>query len=83
MGLRVAPVGVGVAGLWIGPSAGADGLQLGVDDGNDAFLSSRVGPAGVLGCDPVSEVQQLPGGSFVFFSDPDGNTWSVQDPASA
>ncbi|MGI8492154.1 MAG: glyoxalase, partial [Acidimicrobiales bacterium] len=29
----------------------------------------------------VGEVQQLPGGSFVFFSDPDGNTWSVQDPS--
>jgi hypothetical protein len=26
----------------------------------------------------VSEVQELPGGSFVFFSDPDGNGWSVQ-----
>lgn len=31
----------------------------------------------------VSEVQELPGGSFVFFSDPDGNGWSVQDPSSA
>jgi uncharacterized glyoxalase superfamily protein PhnB len=26
----------------------------------------------------VSEVQQFPWGSFVFFSDPDGNRWSVQ-----
>jgi predicted enzyme related to lactoylglutathione lyase len=26
----------------------------------------------------VSEVQELPGGRFVFFSDPDGNGWSVQ-----
>jgi len=26
----------------------------------------------------VSEVQVLPWGSFVFFSDPDGNRWSVQ-----
>jgi len=26
----------------------------------------------------VSEVQDLPGGSFVFFSDPDGNGWAVQ-----
>jgi catechol 2,3-dioxygenase-like lactoylglutathione lyase family enzyme len=31
----------------------------------------------------VSEVQQRPGGSFVFFSDPDGNGWSVQDPSTA
>ena len=26
----------------------------------------------------VSDVQVLPWGSFVFFSDPDGNTWSLQ-----
>jgi catechol 2,3-dioxygenase-like lactoylglutathione lyase family enzyme len=26
----------------------------------------------------VSDVQELPGGLFVFFSDPDGNGWSVQ-----
>jgi predicted enzyme related to lactoylglutathione lyase len=26
----------------------------------------------------VSEVQDLPGGRFVFFSDPDGNRWAVQ-----
>jgi catechol 2,3-dioxygenase-like lactoylglutathione lyase family enzyme len=26
----------------------------------------------------VSEVQDLPGGRFVFFDDPDGNRWSVQ-----
>jgi catechol 2,3-dioxygenase-like lactoylglutathione lyase family enzyme len=28
----------------------------------------------------VSEVQDFPWGSFVFFSDPDGNGWSVQQP---
>ena len=26
----------------------------------------------------VGEVQTYPWGAFVFFSDPDGNTWSVQ-----
>jgi predicted enzyme related to lactoylglutathione lyase len=26
----------------------------------------------------VSEVQEFPWGSFVFFNDPDGNRWSVQ-----
>jgi predicted enzyme related to lactoylglutathione lyase len=26
----------------------------------------------------VSEVQEFPWGSFVFFSDPDGNAWAVQ-----
>jgi uncharacterized glyoxalase superfamily protein PhnB len=27
----------------------------------------------------VSEVQHFPWGSFVFFSDPDGNGWAVQE----
>jgi predicted enzyme related to lactoylglutathione lyase len=27
----------------------------------------------------VSEVQEFPWGRFVFFSDPDGNRWSVQE----
>lgn len=27
----------------------------------------------------VSDVQRLPGGAFVFFRDPDGNGWAVQD----
>jgi hypothetical protein len=27
----------------------------------------------------VSEVQVFPWGSFVFFSDPDGNRWAVQE----
>jgi predicted enzyme related to lactoylglutathione lyase len=29
----------------------------------------------------ASEVQDYPWGSFVFFSDPDGNGWNVQAPA--
>ena len=29
----------------------------------------------------VTEPQDLPGGPFVFFSDPDGNAWSVQQGA--
>ena len=29
----------------------------------------------------ASEVRDLPGGRFVFFSDPDGNGWVVQLPA--
>jgi predicted enzyme related to lactoylglutathione lyase len=28
---------------------------------------------------PVSEVQDFPWGRFVFFSDPDGNAWAVQE----
>ena len=48
------------------------GLQLVVSDINAA----RAELAG-RGVD-VSEVQEFPWGSFVFFSDPDGNAWSVQ-----
>ena len=29
----------------------------------------------------ASEVQKMPWGIFTFFSDPDGNTWAVQQPA--
>jgi predicted enzyme related to lactoylglutathione lyase len=28
---------------------------------------------------PVSDVQDFPWGRFVFFSDPDGNNWAVQE----
>jgi catechol 2,3-dioxygenase-like lactoylglutathione lyase family enzyme len=47
-------------------------LQVVVDD----FHAAR---AGLLerGLDP-GEVQDFPWGSFVFFSDPDGNRWAVQ-----
>jgi uncharacterized glyoxalase superfamily protein PhnB len=27
----------------------------------------------------VTEVQEFPWGKFVFFADPDGNRWSVQE----
>ena len=49
-----------------------EGLQLVVDDAHAAHdeLAAR-------GVD-VSEVQDLPWGRFVFFSDPDGNGWAVQ-----
>src|ERR1700712_3313114 len=48
------------------------GLQLVVSDAKAAHaeLASR----GV----EVSDVQEFPWGSFVFFSDPDGNGWAVQ-----
>jgi predicted enzyme related to lactoylglutathione lyase len=49
-----------------------EGLQVVVDDAEAAHadLSGR----GV----EVSEVQDFPWGRFVFFSDPDGNKWAVQ-----
>ena len=48
------------------------GLQLVVSDIEAAH--AELARRGV----EVSEVQQFPWGSFVFFSDPDGNRWSVQ-----
>jgi catechol 2,3-dioxygenase-like lactoylglutathione lyase family enzyme len=49
------------------------GMQLVVQDIETAHaeLSGR-------GVD-VSDVQELPWGRFVFFSDPDGNAWAVQE----
>jgi predicted enzyme related to lactoylglutathione lyase len=51
----------------------AKGLQLVVSDVDAAHaeLSGR-------GVD-VSDVQEFPWGRFVFFSDPDGNAWAVQE----
>jgi predicted enzyme related to lactoylglutathione lyase len=49
------------------------GLQLVVESADTA----RAELAG-RGVD-VSEVQDFPWGRFVFFSDPDGNAWSVQE----
>ncbi|MDQ1383376.1 MAG: hypothetical protein QOG65_755 [Actinomycetota bacterium] len=48
------------------------GMQLVVPDINAAHASLQ--EHGV----EVSDVQHLPWGDFVFFSDPDGNGWSVQ-----
>lgn len=50
------------------------GLQLVADDA-DAARADLAG-RGV----EVSDVQDFPWGRFVFFADPDGNTWSVQQP---
>jgi predicted enzyme related to lactoylglutathione lyase len=48
------------------------GMQLVVDDIEAAQAELR--QRGV----EVSDVQDFPWGRFVFFSDPDGNSWSVQ-----
>jgi predicted enzyme related to lactoylglutathione lyase len=48
------------------------GLQVVVDDIAQARAHLADGGVG------VSDVQVFPWGSFVFFSDPDGNAWSVQ-----
>jgi predicted enzyme related to lactoylglutathione lyase len=54
------------------PPGSAQGLQLVVPDIKAAH--AELVERGV----EVSEVQERPGGSFVFFSDPDGNGWAVQ-----
>ena len=48
------------------------GLQLVVPDAQQA--RAELAERGV----EVSEVQEFPWGLFVFFSDPDGNAWAVQ-----
>ncbi len=49
-----------------------EGLQLVVDDVEVA--RAELAGRGV----EVGEVQDFPWGRFVFFSDPDGNRWAVQ-----
>ena len=51
-----------------------EGLQLVVDDA--AAARAELVGRGV----EASEVQEFPWGRFVFFRDPDGNGWSVQQP---
>jgi predicted enzyme related to lactoylglutathione lyase len=54
------------------PPGSAAGLQLVVSDIQAA--RAKLVEGGV----EVSEVQDFPWGSFVFFRDPDGNRWNVQ-----
>jgi predicted enzyme related to lactoylglutathione lyase len=74
--VQLTPPGSGCS-ISMGPPSGmapgsVQGLQLVVPDIEAAHteLSAR-------GVD-VGEIQDLPWGSFVFFSDPDGNGWAVQ-----
>ena len=59
-------------GLSDAPPGSAPGLQVVVADARAAHkdLAGR-------GID-VSDVQEMPWGTFVYFQDPDGNPWSVQ-----
>ena len=54
------------------PPGSVKGLQLVVEDVHAA--RSELVERGV----EVDDVQEFPWGSFVFFNDPDGNAWSVQ-----
>ena len=60
------------SGLTGGEPGSVRGLQLVVDDIHAA--RAELAGRGV----EVSEVSDFPWGSFVFFSDPDGNGWAVQ-----
>jgi predicted enzyme related to lactoylglutathione lyase len=59
-------------GVTDAPPGSVRGMQLVVSDIEEAHatLAGR-------GVD-VSDIQDLPWGSFVFFADPDGNRWAVQ-----
>ena len=59
-------------GLVEGEPGSVKGLQIVVDDAQAAH--DHLAAAGV----EVGDVQHFPWGSFVFFADPDGNRWSVQ-----
>ena len=59
-------------GITDAPAGSVKGLQMVVAD----VHAARAELAG-RGVD-VSEVQDFPWGSFVFFSDPDGNGWALQ-----
>ena len=59
-------------GITDAPPGSVKGLQMVVSDIQQA-RSELVG----RGVD-VSEIQDFPWGSFLFFSDPDGNAWAVQ-----
>jgi catechol 2,3-dioxygenase-like lactoylglutathione lyase family enzyme len=62
-------LGTGIADT---PPGSAQGLQLVVSDVHAA--RAELLERGV----EVGEVQDFPWGSFIFFSDPDGNGWAVQ-----
>jgi predicted enzyme related to lactoylglutathione lyase len=62
-------IGTGITEM---PPGSVSGLQLVVSDINQA--RTQLVERGVA----VSEVEDYPWGRFVFFSDPDGNKWSVQ-----
>ena len=59
-------------GVTDAPPGSVQGMQIVVSD-----IEAAHGELAGRGVD-VSDVQVFPWGSFVFFSDPDGNAWAVQ-----
>jgi catechol 2,3-dioxygenase-like lactoylglutathione lyase family enzyme len=77
--VQLTPPGSGCSiAMATGPHAGdmepgsVEGLQLVVEDA--IAVHDELAERGV----EVSDVQDMPWGRFVFFSDPDGNKWAVQ-----
>ena len=62
-------IGVGITDM---PPGSVKGLQMVVSDVNE--VRDELVKRGVA----VSEIEVMPWGTFVFFSDPDGNRWSLQ-----
>ncbi len=62
-------IGVGITDM---PPGSQKGLQMVVEDVK--AVRDELVKRGVA----VSEVEDMPWGSFVYFSDPDGNRWSLQ-----
>jgi predicted enzyme related to lactoylglutathione lyase len=60
-------------GLTTAAPGSIDGLQMTVADADAA--RSELQQRGI----EVSDVQDFPWGRFVFFSDPDGNKWALQE----
>ena len=69
--MRSRPIALG-QGITEAETGSVQGMQLVVSDINQAHATLHE-----RGVD-VSAVQEFPWGSFVFFSDPDGNRWAVQ-----
>jgi predicted enzyme related to lactoylglutathione lyase len=63
-------LGLGITDM---PPGSVQGLQIVVSDVEAAHAELK--GRGV----EVGEIQQLPWGRFVFFNDPDGNRWSLQE----
>ena len=62
------------AGYIDAPPGSLQGIQVNVEDADAAHAFLRDRGVG------VSEIEDYPWGRFCFFSDPDGNTWSVHEP---
>ena len=70
------PCSIALTTGYVDPEPGSlQGIQLNVDDADaaHAFLRDRDVH--------VTEIEEYPRGRFCFFSDPDGNGWSVHGPA--